>query len=48
MWSGPLAATMCSVPPETGLPELAVELDDDDPPHAARLTAAIPATAATA
>ena len=23
MWSGPLAATTCSVPPETGFPELA-------------------------
>jgi hypothetical protein len=39
---------MCSVPPETGFPELAVDDDDDDPPHAARLTAAIPAIAATA
>jgi hypothetical protein len=45
IWSGPLAATICSVPPYTGFPEFAVELDDDDPPHAARL---MPATAAMA
>src|SRR5689334_13535767 len=49
MWSGPPAATMFSVPPETGLPELdpALELDDgdEDPPQAASAPAARTATA---
>src|SRR5215470_10295639 len=48
MWSGPPAATMFSVPPKTGLPELVPELEDDgdeDPPQAASAPAARTATA---
>jgi hypothetical protein len=47
MWSGPEAETMCSVPPDTGLPELDVaEEDDDDELHAASAVVAS-ATAAS-
>ena len=49
MWSGPEAATIRSVPPETGFP-LEAEEDElllDDPPHAAS-PAAARATAASA
>jgi hypothetical protein len=48
MWSGPEAETMCSVPPDTGLPELDVaeEDDDDDELHAASAVVAS-ATAAS-
>jgi hypothetical protein len=44
MWAGPEAATMCSVPPDTGVPAddelLVVGEDDDDELHAARAAAA--------
>src|SRR5580692_2397105 len=52
MWSGPAAATMCSVPPETGLPELAGDDDDadvdDELLHAASAVAARAAAASPA
>jgi hypothetical protein len=52
MWSGPEAETMCSVPPETGFPELAVDGDDDDDVddelHAASAEAARAAAASPA
>jgi hypothetical protein len=44
MWSGPAAATMCSVPPDTGFPALLLPLaEGDDVPdelHAATVAAA--------
>jgi hypothetical protein len=50
MWSGPEAETMCSVPPETGFPELADDDDDDvdDELHAASAEAARAAAASPA
>src|SRR5580704_3420796 len=43
MWAGPEAATMCNVPPDTGLPALA-DVEDVD----VELHAASPAAASTA
>ena len=48
-WSGPAAATMCSVPPETGFAEVdADEVDVDDELHAASAETASAAAASPA
>jgi hypothetical protein len=50
MWAGPEAATMCSVPPDTGVDDelLVVGEDVDDELHAARAMAATTAAASPA
>ena len=48
MWSGPEAATIFSVPPETGAPLFDVVPLLDDPPHAASPPAARATTASAA
>jgi hypothetical protein len=46
MWAGPAAATMCNVPPDTGLPALVDVVEDvDDELHAASPAAASTAAA---